>query len=268
VHNLVVFYQLKGLHARCCDKLGTFAEQLKLRNEKRRNEQVLGKWQARRSARINEFTAALARQRNEVKAIEHQVAGERASIESMNRFSKLLKGRQSTGAMGMLENKLVAARDREAELLCKLEQVRGLKPPEVPGLETGAKRSINFMILAFAQDLLLRFSDRNVASMVREASRANPGEIQYGSPGDCARLLQQLGAESARIEKRSDPAAVLKERAARIAEHADFASKDDAVPVAGTVAAVFAFDNNAHVETTDWDLLGQNYWGLSGVTLR
>jgi hypothetical protein len=268
VHNLVVFYQLRGLNARCCDKLETFAAQLKLRNDKRRRAQVLGKWQARRSAKFKHIAAALARQRNEMKAIESQVNAERANIESMNRFSKLLKGRQSTGALDTLEEQFAAAREREAELVCKLEQVKGLQPPEVPGVETGAKRSINFMILAFAQDLLLRFSDRNFAAMVREASAAPPGEIQYGSPGDCARLLQQLAEETARIEKLSDSAAVLKERATRIAEHADFASPDDAIPAAGTVAAVFAFDSNANVETTDWDLLGQDYWGLSGVTVR
>ena len=43
------------------------------------------------------------------------------------------------------------------------------------------KRSINFMVLSFAQDLLLRFSDRNFAAMVRESGEApaRPAQLNF-----------------------------------------------------------------------------------------
>ena len=268
VHNLAVFYQLRRLNARCCEKMRKFAEQLLQRSEKRRREQVLGAWNHKRRAKVESVSTELGSYRDAIRALERRLIAERDSIQSMNRLSKLLKGRQSTGAMDEMQGQLGIAREREAELTRELEHVKQEKPPEVPGLTTGAKRSLNFMILAYAQDLLLRFSDRNFAAMVREASVAGPGEIHYGSAGDCAELLAQVAAETGRVEKLADTAEILKARAAGIAEHADFASPDDAVPVAGTVAAVFAFDSSANVETTDANLLGENYWDTSAVAVR
>jgi hypothetical protein len=268
VQNLVVFYQLRRLNARCCAKLQKFAGQLVQRCEQRQSAQLLGAWNRKRRVRFEGASAALGRHRDRIQALERQIMGERDSIQSMNRLSKLLKGRQSTGTLEELEGQLAVAREREAELARALDDVRGEKPPKPPAIETGSKRLLNFMILAYAQDLLLRFSDRNFAAMVREASTAGPGDIHYGSPGDCAALLEQLAAESRRVDTLADTTDVLKTRAARIAEHADFTSPDDAVPVAGTVAAVFAFDSSANVDITDANLLGEDYWDLSAVVVR
>ena len=268
IHNLVVFYRFRGLNARCCAELRKFADRLKLQREQRRRKSLLANWKARRNAKIAKVEQALARQRQVVRDIEHKVTAERTNMESMNPLSKLLKGRQSNGAVDELEEQLALARVNAAKLASEREKVKALKPPSVPVMDTGTKRSVNLMMLAFAQGLLLRFSDRNMASMVREASNASPGGINYGSPADCAKLLQQLDDEHRRLETLSDSPQVLKARAVRIAEHADFSSPDDAIPVAGTVAAVFAFDSGGNVETTDTNILGQDYWELSSVVLR
>jgi hypothetical protein len=268
VHNAVVHYQLLGLNARCCRKLATFAEQLKQQREERRRKQVVVDWNESRKADLAVVEQALLAHRAELHDLENNVTAEQLRMESMNGLSKLLRGRQSSAVIDELEAQLAVARERDAELLGEVETIRKREPPPAPGLDIKSKRSINFMILAFAQDILLRFEDTNFAAMVREAGEKSAGAIRYGSPADCGKLLRQVTAETRRVEEIADTPDALKARAARIAEHADFEAEDDAVPVPGTVAAIFAFDATGGVRTTDVNILGQDYWQLTRVVSR
>ena len=268
VHNVVVHYQLRGLNGRCCRKLATFAEQLKTQREERRRKQVVIEWNEGRKKDLQAAEQLLLQHRADLQDIENQVTAEQLRMESMNGLSKLLRGRQSSAVIDELEAQLAVARERDAELLGEVEAIRKREPPPAPGLDINAKRSINFMILAFAQDILLRFEDTNLAAMVRESSEKSPGAINYGSPADCTKLLRQVSAETRRLEEIADTPDALKARAARIAEHADFGADDDAVPVPGTVAAVFAFDAAGGVQTTDVNMLGQDYWRVTRVVSR
>ena len=70
------------------------------------------------------------------------------------------------------------------------------------------------------------------------------------------------------MEKASDYVDELKQRAEFIAEHAVFNEDDDAVPIAGTVATVFAINGNGVVTKSDANLVGDNYWGIANVLSR
>lgn len=268
VHNIVVHYQLLGLNARCSRKLATFAEQLKQQREERRRKEVVMEWNDSRKADLAAAEQALLAHREELHELESHITAEQLRMESMNGLSKLLRGRQSSAVIDELEAQLAVARKRDAERLAEVETIRKREPPPAPGLDINMKRSINFMILAFAQDILLRFDDANFAAMVRESGEKSAGAINYGSPADCGKLLRQVLAKTRRIEEIADTPGVLKARAARIAEHADFESQDDAVPVPGTVAAIFAFDATGSVRTTDVNILGQDYWQLTRIVSR
>jgi len=268
VHNVVVFYQLRGLNERCSRKLAAFAERLKQQREDRLKKQGLVKWNEKRKQEAAAVGHTLSRVVEQRVALEQQLADEQHSRESRRGLSRLFKGRQSTGVLEEIETRLGVLREREGELRNELECIRGRERPSAPGLDVATKRSINFMVLSFAQDLLLRFSDRNFAAMVRESGEKSVGAINYGSREDCERLLTQISEELERVESVADTPDVLRQRAVRIAEHADFASDGDAVPVAGTVAAVFAFDSSGVVATTDGNILGQDYWRLSKVVSR
>jgi hypothetical protein len=47
-----------------------------------------------------------------------------------------------------------------------------------------------------------------------------------------------------------------------------FKDDEDAVPIAGTVATVFAINGNGVVTKSDANLLGDNYWGIANVLSR
>jgi hypothetical protein len=124
------------------------------------------------------------------------------------------------------------------------------------------------MIIAFAQHLYLQFNDRNLVALTKESSEKSVGAINYGSKEDCDRLLERIVAQVDSMENASDYVDVLKRRAELITEHAAFEDGEDAVPMPGTVATVFAINSNGVVSKSDADLVGENYWGIADVLSR
>ena len=268
VNTVVVFYQLRSLNRRCCGKLEKFAEQLKQQREKRRRQAQLKVWRDDCNARRAALDSELSEHREQLQRLEGQLQAERQRGESMSGFSRLFKGRTASEHLTELEEQLDSVRHDERALLDKIESVEQEAPPDPDGLSIAEKRSINFMIVSFAQHLYLQFKDRNLVAMVKESSEKSVGAINYGNKHECDRLLERIAGQIDSMEKASDYADLLRRRAELIAEHAVFKHDDDAVPVAGTVATVFAINANGVVTKSDANLVGENYWRVADVFSR
>ncbi len=268
VHTVVVFYQLRSLNRRCQGKLARFAEQLKQQRENRRREFQLQAWCEKLNAQKARLEKGLGQHRETLRSLEEQISAEQRRVESMSGLSKMLRGRTASGGLAELGERLDAARKEEQTLLTKLDSIEQAERPDPEGLSTPEKRSINFMIIAYAQHLYLQFRDRSLIALVKESSEKSVGAINYGNKQDCDRLLERIAAQVESMEKASDCVDALKRRAELIAEHAVFQEDDDAVPVAGTVATVFAINANDVVTKSDANLVGENYWGMANVLSR
>lgn len=267
-YTVVVFYQLRALNRRYTSKLAKFGEQLKQQRENRREKDLLKAWRVKRDAEKRAVQRKLGEHRNRLQVFEDQVQAERHRLESMSGLSRMLKGRSASDQLAELDGQRDAFAQEEQALLQELESIESADRPDAPGLSIQEKRSINFMIIAFAQHLFLQFRDRNLVSLVKESRDKSVGAINYGSKTDCDRLLDRIAAQVDSMEKATDFADELKRRAELIAEHAVFNQDDDAVPAAGTVATVFAINASGVVTKSDANLLGDNYWGIADVLSR
>lgn len=267
VHNVVAFYQLRRLEAHCRTKLERFAEQLKQQREQRVHGKVVASWNEQRAQQREAVQAKVGEHRMTVQLLEDQLQSERHRLQTMGGFSKLFKGRSLAADVEELEARISGAHAEEQSLLEELDEIEKLAPPDQQGLDIAAKRSINFMILAFAQQLYLHFEEDNLAAMAKEASEKSVGAINYGGKKECDEILDRLRRQKDEAEKDTDSAEVLQQRAKLVAEHAMFHDNDDAVPAPGTVA-VFAIDTNGVIKTKDVNLLGDNYFGISRVLSR
>jgi hypothetical protein len=70
------------------------------------------------------------------------------------------------------------------------------------------------------------------------------------------------------IDRSSDFASILQQRAKLIGEAALFRNDGDAVPVAGSVSTVFDMGDDGSVSKTEVNVLGENYWGIARVLSR
>jgi hypothetical protein len=268
VHTVVVFYQLRALNKRCQRKLAKFAEQLKQQREGRLQDGQLAGWQEDLKQEMAALQQQIGEHRMHIQVLEDRLQAERHRLESMSGLAKVMKGRAASGEVDEIAAQLADAQQVEQELLLELDGIQKREPPDTPGLGIGDKRSINFTIIAFAQQLFLQFRDQRLAALVKESGDKSVGAINYGEKDDCDSLLAHVQKQADSMEKLADFADVLKRRTALIAEHAVFKNDDDVVPIPGTVATVFAIDANGVVREKDTNLLGENYWGLSDVLSR
>lgn len=268
VYNVVAFYQLRRLAAHCQNKLARFAEQLKQQREQRQHGKVLQSWNDQCAKKSEAIQRKIGEHRLTLQLLEDQLQSENHRLETMGGISKLFKGRSLSAEIEEITARIEAGHAEEEALLQELDAVDKLDPPDQQGLDVAAKRSINFMIIAFAQQIFLHFEEDNLAAMAKEAGEKSVGAINYGGKNECDAIVALIEKRKDAAEKDTDFAEVLKQRAAMIAEHAMFRDDEDAVPAPGTVATVFAIDRNGVIRQRDANLLGDNYFGIANVLSR
>lgn len=268
VHNVVVFYQMRRLAAHCENKIARFAEQLKQQREKKSHRKVLKAWNKQRKQESGQVDRQVGELRMRLQLLEDQLQVERHKFMSMGSISKMFHGRSQGSTVEEIEASLAEFHGQEQGLLNELERIETLDPPDCEGLDTAAKRSINFMILSFTQQLYLDYADDNLAGLAKEASDKSVGAVNYGGKADCDELLAVLTRRREEVDQAEDFAEILKKRAALIAKQAVFRNDDDVVPAPGTVATIYEIDLNGIVRQSDANLLGENYFGVAKVLSR
>lgn len=268
VHNVVVFYQLRGLASSCEVKLAKFAEQLKQQREHRQHNHLLVKWNDERSAEARAHEQAIVLKRDVILRLEDQLQAERHRLMNMSGFLKIFRRRTVTSILDDLAEQIDVVREEEHTLAHELEEIRNRKPPDAAGLDIPTKRSINLMILSFAQQLYLHFADDGLATIARESMEKSVGAINYGDRHECGELLDRIDARVQKMERSADFAEVLQKRAQFLAKIAKFPQESDAVPIASSVGVLFNIDGNGLVKESEVHILGENFWGITKILSR
>ncbi len=268
VYNVIAFYQLRALAKQCTDQLSRFAEQLKQQSEQRAHSRTLESWNVRRKQKLDGIKTQIGEQRTGLQLLEDQLQAERHRLMTMNGFVRLFRGRKLARQIDDVAVQIEAGQQQESELLQDLDRIQRLDPPENQGLDVAAKRSINFMILSFAQQLYLDFEEDNLVELAKEANEKSVGAINYGGKAECDAILEMLAKSKAAAAEATGLAEVLKKRASLIGEQALFRHDDNAVPVPASVATIYVLDASGEVEQASANLLGDNYFGMAKVLSR
>lgn len=268
VHNVVVFYQLRRLAAHCESKLDRFAERLKQQREQRVQSKVLASWNEERRQERDRINARIGDHRVRIQKLEDDLQAARQKLQTMGGLARMVRGKSQTASVDQFETSLVAAQHREGELLWELDKLEKLEPPPHEGLDITTKRSINCMILAFAQQLYLDYVEDDLVALAKESREKSVGAVNYGSKAECDELLDIVYRRREEVDAAGESADALQTRAHKIAEHAQFRHDDDAVPIPATVSTIFNIDGNGVVRKMDANLLGENYFGIAKVMSR
>lgn len=268
VHSVVVFYQLRALNLRCRAKLAGFAEQLKQQREKRQHSRLLEEWNSRRHAEVEALEARIAEKRASKQMLEDQLQSERHRFSVMGGFLRFFRGRSMKKLLDQIAEDIASAQQQEAVLQSEVTAVRYREAPDTQGLDVGSKRSINLMILSYAQELFLHFEDDNLASLAKESGEKSVGAVRYGSKSDCDFLLQKIVERGDSIAKANTVADLLKQRAVLLAESATYRGDDEAVPASESVSTLVHFNSQGNPQRIAVDIVGDNYWDIAKVFSR
>lgn len=266
--NVVVYYQLRGLGQRAARKLARFAEQLKQQREQKSHDSLLVNWNEERKEEARAIEGQVLDNRDRIQLLEDQLQSDQRRLTSMNRLVRLFRGRSTMRLIDSLAAELEAATLEEQSLHDQIEEIMNRRPPDHQGLDIAAKRSINLMILAFAQQLYIHLDEAGIATQAKEATEKSVGSINYGTTHECEQLLARIAKTVASMEEATEYADILKRRVMLLGERARFPGHDDAVPVPGAVSTLFRIDANGMIRESEVNIAGENYWGISSVFSR
>lgn len=268
VFSAVTCYQLRALNLKCAAKIARFAEKLKQQREQKVHSKQLEIWRDNCLEKSAGIEARLGEQRIQTQMLEDRLQSERNRLATMSGLVRLFRGRSARASLEDLAEKIHAAEANESAMLRELEELRVSEPPDTTGLDIATKRSINFMILAFAQKLYLLLRQHDVAELAMEAGVKSAAALNYGDKVTCERILDRICRSRESLAEKHAVADEMQTRAQRIAGQARFQSADDAVPISSTVATVFDIQPDGTVREYQQDLLADDYWGLAGVVSR
>lgn len=268
VYSVVVHYQLRALNQRLKTMLARFAEQLKQQREQKQHRKLLETWNRERQAEADAVVEQIEDLRMRTHLLEDQLQAERHRFSMMGGIARFFRKRSVKRILDGISSDLAAAQEQESVLAAALAEVRARKAPDTRGLDVASKRSINFMILAFAQQIFLHFAEDELASLAKEAGDKSVGALRYGDRESCEFLLERIAKRAGSMEKAGKFAEVLQHRARLLSETARYSSPDDAVPVSETVATLYDIDGNGAVSKASRNLLGENYWDLARILSR
>jgi len=266
--SVMIHYQLRGVSLRCRKKLQKFAEQLKQQREQKLQSKAMAEWTSRQSEDAAVVEERLYENRRHIAELASRLEAMRQLLANTPGLIRYFKRRRIRSQIEVLVADIESRESAGQALQAELDEISSRTPPEAIGLDIGAKRSINFMILAFVQQLYVQFGDEQLVGLVKDAGDKSVGAVAYGSEYDCEQLMRRIRTSSSALDKATDFADALQKRARLIGEHAMFDDNDSAVPVAGSVSTLFRIDANGGVKTSDANLLGSNYWGVADVLSR
>lgn len=268
MYNVVAFYQLRALNERCRLKLANFAEQMKQQRERKQHGRCIEEWKSRRRVKIEALGHELDELRAAQERLEGRLQSERQQFAAMGLLARLFRKRSVTRALDAIAAELSAAREADAVLVEKLERIRAGRAPDTQGLDVASKRSINFMILSFAQQLYLHFAVNDLAALGREAAAKSAGTIRYGARDACESLVASVEERIRAFQQTPLDLKVLERRARVLADAAIFPGSDEAVPEPASVATLYEVAANGAISARDLCLLTDDYCELSRVLSR
>ena len=267
-HNVIVFYRMRGLALRFQQKLAKFAEELKQQREQKQHNRLLVSWNEDRTREARALESQVIEKRAIIQQFEDQLQVERRRLTEMSGFLKIFKRRSINVVLNNFSDQIDTAQQDEESLLIRIEEIQNRAPPDTEGLDVPTRRSINLMIIAFAQQLYLIFEDDELAAMAKESSEKSVGAINYGMRNECEQLLEKIQNVVEMMEQASDFAETLQRRAKLLGEKAQFRNDTDVVPTSATVATLYNIDVNGLIKESDANILGENWWGISKIMSR
>ena len=267
-HSVLVYYQLRGLGQKCARKLAKFAEQLKQQREQKQHKSLLGDWEEELRQASKAIELELLEKRDALLQLEDQLQAEQRRLTSMSAWSRFFRGKGVMRQIDAIAEQIELARQEEEMIVSRRDDIQNREPPDHQGLDIPAKRSINLMIVAYAQQLYMHFADADIVDLIKEATEKSVGAISYGNRRECAALLKNISRATDTMEQATEFADVLKKRVQMLGDYAKFSTAEEAVPLATSIATLIHIDANGLVRESAKDLVGENYWEIAKTFSR
>ncbi len=269
--NVTVYYHLRGVWSHARRRLQRLARDLAQRQREAEYQHDVARFEENRQAAIASMKQRLEplRQRRTV------LDGELLTLEERRMtcrgFWTLLRRRRLDSERTLIMSTLGALQVQIDRYTAAIEEKRNESMDAADVISIEGRRTINLAVIALAHELLLHFSQMNIAGMAREASMRSVTEVSYGDIAKCHALCAQIDRALRQLDDLDGLPARVRSRTEQLRHAVRYHRETDTVPVAGSFAASLT-----HVDAADpgqeaalsVNVLADEYWDVFSVLLH
>ncbi len=233
-----VFFQLRGIWAYGKRRLSRLARDLGFRQQEREGQREAGRFEEHRQAALTAIEQRLVPLEERRALLESELIAVRARRLERTGFWNYFARRRLDAEQATL----MAAGKSVDEQIERYERARSEKlkdkaaVPDAIGVD--GKRLVNLSVIALAQELLLVFSEHEVAAQARDASLRQVGEAVYGSSQACRDLSQKIEGVLRKVEGMDELAGRVRRRAEYLHLIASYRRDSDTSPAPDTLTSI------------------------------
>lgn len=272
--NAMVYFQLRHLWRTGALRLDQFAKELHMQRERRERAQLHEAALAKRKRRLDaiaEKQAGLLHKRKQV--IEELLRLEKR-LERMNVVLRLFQGPRLRRRIGGLKTGRGTLEERIQEFNELTEKIQGEPLPEPEGLSIESRRLINLALIAFAQHLVVHFSEHDLASLAKTSTERPVADMKFGDRRTCDQMVERIRERIEGLKTAKNLPDRIKRRTDVLLNEMRYRNETDTVPRADCVAHTrvsvepeTAGNPVRRVETAPLriNVLEDDYWDLHSV---
>lgn len=264
----VTYYHLRAVWHRCHGVLLSCSKDLvRVHREREQREHI-----AAFHRELNESLTAVQREANKVGRAAEVLSAEirqlRDQRSACRGLWKLFARRRLTAAINGYREQRRDTTFQLGKLAAELTARAAEPPPPFPGLSVAARRSVNLVLVAMAQELYLLFLPDRIAPLAREAQARAPADVSYGDRRDCRFLRRHVAERVQVLEADATLRTRAQARARRLRDQIEYRGERDTVPVAGMLDVIERFRGDGERSgKVDVNVLSEEYWDLFSVLL-
>jgi hypothetical protein len=229
--NAMVYFQLRHMWRIASLRLEQFGKELHMQRERRERAQLHEAALAKRKRRldaVNEKLTGLLQRRKSV--IEESIRLEQR-LEQMNVVVKLFRGRYTRNLIEGLKTGRATLEERINEFNELAEKIHGEPLPEPEGLSLESRRLINLAIIAFAQYLVVHFSEHDLASLAKTSTERPVADMKFGDRRTCDRMVERIRERVEELRTDKSLADKVKRRTDQLVNEMRYRNESDSAPL-------------------------------------
>lgn len=272
--NAVVYYQLRGVWQQCRKRLVRLARELAERQQDREERLAQQQCETARDADLALIDNRIADVERRARMVQADLDAVETRLGELRAFWHYFRRRALRDQRAAIQAALDGLQ-RQGERIRDERRSREAEPGlPFAGLSVEGRRNINLALIAMAQELLIQFSENDVAALAREASIRSLADVSYGDVAQCQKLGRGIEAVVSQAETAERMAGLIRRRAEFLRQTAQYRREVDTIPVAGSFATVpvtiqeSGAAKPAGSRVIPINVLAEEYWDVYSILLN
>jgi len=236
--NAMVYFQLRHLWRIGAQRLEQFGKELQLQREKRERAALHEAETAKRTRRLDAIDEKSRGLGDKLTGVVDEIARLEQQLAKMNKLIRFFRGPQIKARLVGLANGRQMLEEKLEELKELAEKIQGEPLPEPEELSLESRRLINTAVIALAQDLVVHFSEHDLASLSKTATERAVGDMKFGDRRDCDQMVERVRVKIEELKQQKTLADRVKKRADQLLSDVKYRNETDSVPTVDCVQLI------------------------------